>query len=66
MGEGRQVRTYCPISFALKLALFCLLAGLAAGVWLSAAVLSTSDSLPREPSTQVTDGSPGSTGGEDW
>ena len=32
---ARKVRAYCPVSFALKLALFCLILGLVAGVWLS-------------------------------
>lgn len=60
------MRTYCPVSFALKLALFCLMLGLVAGVWLSSAALSTSDSLPsRQPPTQVSDGSSGQSGGED-
>lgn len=60
------MRTYCPISFALKLALFCLILGLVAGVWLSSQALSAADSLPsRVPSTQVTDGSSGQSGGED-
>ncbi len=60
------MRTYCPISFALKLALFCLLVGVAAGVWLSSSALSAPGSLPSRPaSTQVTDGSPGQSVGED-
>ena len=60
------MRAYCPVSFALKLALCCLILGLVGGVWLSSVALSTSDSLPsRQPSTQVIDGSPGPTGGED-
>jgi len=29
------VRAYCPVSFALKLALFCLVMGMIAGLWLS-------------------------------
>ncbi len=60
------MRTYCPISFALKLALFCLILGLVAGMWLRSVALSTPDSWPaRPPSTQVTDGSLGQPGGED-
>ena len=29
------MRAYCPVSFALKLALFCLVMGMIAGLWLS-------------------------------
>jgi hypothetical protein len=60
---GEKVRTYCPISFALKLALFSLILGLVAGVWLGTVALSTSDSQPaRPPSTQATVGSLGQLG----
>ena len=63
---ARKVRAYCPVSFALKLALFCLILGLVAGVWLSSHALSISDSSPsRPPSTQETDGSSGPSGEED-
>ena len=30
-----MVRAYCPMSSALKLAMFCLILGLIAGIWLS-------------------------------
>ncbi len=66
LGEARKVRAYCPVSFALKLAVLCLIVGLVAGVWLSSSALSTSDSSPsRPPSTRVTDGLPGQSAGEE-
>lgn len=60
------MQTYLPMSFALKLAVFCLVVGFVAGMWLSSAAMSTPDSQPnRPPSTQVPDGAPGQPVGED-
>jgi hypothetical protein len=56
------MQAYCSVSFALKLAAFCLLVGVVVGAWLSAAVWSGSaaDSQPsREPTTQVAEVLPG-------
>lgn len=57
------MQAYCPVSFALKLAAFCLLLGVAVGVWLSTELMSTPESQPPQPSrapvNQVADALPG-------
>jgi hypothetical protein len=56
------MQAYCPVSFALKLAAFCLLLGVVVGVWLTTAV-SVPESQPsqpnRTPTTQVAEALPG-------
>jgi len=58
------MKAFCPVSFALKLAGIGLLVGVVIGIWLSAAVVSSSDSSPgsqpdRAPATRVADVLPG-------
>ena len=40
------MQAYCPVSFALKLAVFCLVLGVVTGVWLSAELMSPADAPP--------------------
>lgn len=50
------MQAYCPVSFALKLAVLCLLLGVIVGAWISATLVSASDSQSgRAPTTQVAD-----------
>ena len=59
------MQAYCPVSFALKLAAFCLLLGVVVGVWVSTTLMSTPESQPqpsRAPATQAADALPGQPG----
>lgn len=49
------MQAFCPVSFALKLAAFCLLVGVVLGAWLSAEMVGAPDSHQpsRQPATQV-------------
>jgi len=54
------MQAFCPVSFALKLAAFCLIAGVVLGAWISAAMWGEPESQPsRQPTTQVADVLPG-------
>ncbi|MCT2582670.1 hypothetical protein [Actinophytocola gossypii] len=48
------MQAYCPVSFALKLAVFCLVLGVVVGAWLSAELMGQADSPPSlQPTNQL-------------
>lgn len=56
------MQAYCPVSFALKFAAFCLFVGVVVGLWAGMMISepeSQPSQSPRAPKTQVADALPG-------